>query len=521
MKSLLCAASVAALILATSGCAGLTHYNSSEWAYGGHTTHFIDAKQRIVSTGKTRDRETGQDLYMVCAEPSPDALSAIAAAQGLSLSKDDIQAAFSSSLTEGAGSIGLRTQSIQLMRDSMYRLCEAHMSGFIGDLAFETLHRRFQSSMVAILAIEQLTSVARPPAITLGGISGGAGVELVAESSELMLRADRDYQAAVGETKTAKEAYEAADKAWKARQPAEGQPPKDVPEGEPTTEALEKDRKEKKELLDKATKREGELKKELEYYQSARRAALAGARTEIRVDIEEGRGPSPQDTARIAEMSEAVQAIVQNTLTLSFTDELCTTVLVASADGQLYQRAGGTVQTPQGPSESQLKLLKPLNEKYTKLLDDIANKEVELAPKRMQLAALSPASADHPALRDTVAKLEAEMSGLQMRLKDLDLQRAQIIGTDEIRGSLRGNEVIDSCLSALSQRAAAERDVAFAKQTWEYAKADALRSAITGDAENLAAVINALANLERAQNGDPVKPSESERVEPEGAGSSN
>ena len=508
MKLLLCAVSVAALILATSGCAALTHYNTNDQAGSGHTTYFVDAKQRVVSTGKTNDRETGNELYMVCAEPSPDALSAIAAAQGLSLSQGDIQAALSNSITEGAGSIGLRTQSIQLMRDSMYRLCEAHMSGFIGDLAFETLHRRFQSSMVAILAIEQLTSVARPPAITLGGVSGSAAVDLVAESSELMQRADRDYKAASEATKKAQEEFNEAKTALEKRKPAEDGTPAPVPEGEPSTEELQNAFKAKETALAVAKKREAELKEELEYFQSARRAALAGSRTEVRLDIESGRGPSPQDTARIAEMSEAVQEIVLNTLTLSFTDELCTTVLVASADGQLYQRTGGRDDDQQGLSDSQLKLLKPLNDKYTKLLDDINKKEIELAPKKAQLAALSPAAAGYASLRDSAAELDAEISGLLMRLKEVELQRTQIIGNGAIQADLRGNEVIDSCLRALDQRASSERDLAYAKQTWEYAKADALRAAIAGNPGDLVAVINALADLERAKNGELSKVSE-------------
>jgi hypothetical protein len=93
----------------------------------------------------------GRDVLVptVCAEPSPDALSALATTVGLSLSNADRDYTANFALSEAGGSIGLRTQSIQLIRDSMYRLCEGYLSGALNEVAFETLHRRFQSSMVA------------------------------------------------------------------------------------------------------------------------------------------------------------------------------------------------------------------------------------------------------------------------------------------------------------------------------------------------------------------------------------
>lgn len=529
MKSLFCATSVAALMLATSGCAALTHYNSSQGAYGDHTTHFIDAKQRIVSTGKTRDRETGQELYMVCAEPSPDALSAIAAAQGLSLSRDDIQAAFSNSITEGAGSIGLRTQSIQLMRDSMYRLCEAHMSGFISDLAFETLHRRFQSSMVAILAIEQITSVARPPSITLGGISGGAGVDLVAESSELMLRADRDYKAAVEATKKAQEEYNTALKARDAKKeaaPAEGgSPAPETPAGddEPTLEELEATLAGKKTALDDAKKREGELKEELEYFQSARRAALAGARTEIRVDIEKGRGPDPNEAERIAELSDTVLQIVQSTLTLSFSDELCTTLLVASANGQLYSGLGDESMQI---SDNQFAIIMPILQQTSAIRANLRAKEEQLGAASDAIQPLDPKSAGYDAAKAAISSIQLEIDLLYKELSDLEYLRSLTVGEARSDARRRGGEVIDECLRALRDRAQAQsdaqRDLLYAQRTWEYTKSDLLKATLQDNPDELVNVINALAALERATKSssglpDPRLPAEKKTAPDEGA----
>jgi len=49
------------------------------------------------------------------------------------------QAQLAAALAEQSGSISLRTQSIQLMRDAMYRACEAYLSGGISEGEFYSL----------------------------------------------------------------------------------------------------------------------------------------------------------------------------------------------------------------------------------------------------------------------------------------------------------------------------------------------------------------------------------------------
>lgn len=163
---------------------------------------FIDAKQRaIIQRGP-----------YVCAEPSPDALSAIAASQGLSVATPEgTSVGGSLSLAEAAGSLGLRTQSIQLMRDHMYRICEGFLSGAIPQLTFQILHRRFQTTMVGILAIEQMTGAVRAPAIMLSGSSGVGDAQAVVQ-----LTASREAIAtSVSEAETGLKTAQAADKAAK------------------------------------------------------------------------------------------------------------------------------------------------------------------------------------------------------------------------------------------------------------------------------------------------------------------
>lgn len=154
-----------------TGCAYFTNYTRSvdfqERSYA------LDVKQRVVFA---QDRLTlngeGKQIVkrVICAEPSPDALTVISASAGVSAANAisaGVSAATSNSanqnvnvtaaLAEQGAFVGLRTQSIQLLRDTMYRLCEGYAAGAIDEEEFTAMQRRYQSTMMGLLAIEQLT----------------------------------------------------------------------------------------------------------------------------------------------------------------------------------------------------------------------------------------------------------------------------------------------------------------------------------------------------------------------------
>ena len=109
----------------------------------------LDAQQRLLIAD-------GFGRY--CAEPSPDALASFAAALSGGFTRpsgEAISAAFGGN--SNAASIGLRTQSITLMRDAMYRMCEAYNNGELGNAEVMTLLGRSQDLTAVILAVEQLT----------------------------------------------------------------------------------------------------------------------------------------------------------------------------------------------------------------------------------------------------------------------------------------------------------------------------------------------------------------------------
>ena len=135
----------------------------------------IDAKQRVVYS-----RIFNDDRSIVCAEPSPDALTALSSALAGSVDASGYGSATASySAAEAAMNIGVRTQTIQLLRDGMYRLCEAYFNSALEGRDMRAAHLRYQDLMVALLAIEQLTGAATPrPAVTLANASGEAALRL-------------------------------------------------------------------------------------------------------------------------------------------------------------------------------------------------------------------------------------------------------------------------------------------------------------------------------------------------------
>lgn len=174
---------LALAVLSLSACASvgnLTAVNKKETLGSGLNGKgfapagvFIDAEQRAVLSNRRSDK----DIRVVCAEPAPDALSAIAAQAGVSVS--DISSAVSAEggVSEAAANIGLRTQTIQTLRDGFYRVCEAYMNG-LSEEQYSIMLRRFQTNMIALLAIEQLT----------GAVKGGDAVVSASAGSGMDFR---------------------------------------------------------------------------------------------------------------------------------------------------------------------------------------------------------------------------------------------------------------------------------------------------------------------------------------------
>ena len=145
-----------AATLFLASCANLSTINRQTLFadVGEHGNHpgqvvHLDVQQRLFITN---------EMGRFCAEPSPDAMASFAAALSASGGSPSNEA-ISAALTAGSqsSSIGLRTQSITLLRDTLYRMCEAYNNGKLTDSQVMTLLGRSQDLTAVILAVEQLT----------------------------------------------------------------------------------------------------------------------------------------------------------------------------------------------------------------------------------------------------------------------------------------------------------------------------------------------------------------------------
>ena len=149
-----------------------------------------------------------------CAEPSPDVFSVIAQSfsGGLNFGQAAdpktievaLRAAFSSA---ESGSTIPRTQTINMLRELMFRTCERYLSGGYDKLELSVQAVRDQRLIVSILAIEQLTGTVTPPTVVVGAGgaagAGGSGEAIVAlekarkakmDAEAMVVKARSDYE---------------------------------------------------------------------------------------------------------------------------------------------------------------------------------------------------------------------------------------------------------------------------------------------------------------------------------------
>lgn len=145
----------------------------------------LDAQQRLVLV-------TARGY---CAEPSPDALASYAASLGFDLNIfNQSSGSLANALQSDAASIGLRTQSITLMRDALYRMCEASNNGHLNETEVAAFLRRSQDLIAVVLAIEQLTgAVAANQVLLTPSAKAGASANLVS-NHQLLDHMEKDVK---------------------------------------------------------------------------------------------------------------------------------------------------------------------------------------------------------------------------------------------------------------------------------------------------------------------------------------
>lgn len=192
-----------------SGCAG-SIYRQNRVIGAEPVAITVDARQRVLLSQRDRDSRGAMDpmFRRYCAEPSPDVFTVLGvAASGsgsLGVGADKsvngaLGAAFSSTET---GTTIARTQTLNMLREMMFRTCERYLSGAMTSDEFPIVAARDQRIMVSILAIEQLTGVVTPRPVGISGtgtastgINPTEMVKLLAAAQDDIKTADDDVAA--------------------------------------------------------------------------------------------------------------------------------------------------------------------------------------------------------------------------------------------------------------------------------------------------------------------------------------
>lgn len=172
-------AMLAGLSAVLAACDGGTIYKKS--TLGTFQTLSVDARQRLVVSGTRKS----DGVRVICAEPSPDALvaqAAVLSARGNFTGQTGAPSAGGSAVVgfqESAASIGLRTQSIQVLRDGYYRLCETYLNDAINREQYLAVIKNADTFIAVSLAIDGMSNpkAAQNVAITTGSISAESGGE--------------------------------------------------------------------------------------------------------------------------------------------------------------------------------------------------------------------------------------------------------------------------------------------------------------------------------------------------------
>lgn len=189
----------------------------------------VDAKQRFLLSSLAKKEteahtcdgcssKTTEIFRRYCLEPSPDVFAVLSqsgsgsgsfgkSAESSSLNVA-LQAAFSSSET---GSTISRTQTINMLKEMMYRTCERYLNGQISDLEFPVIAARDQRIMISILAIEQLTGTvqAKPTIIAAAG-TASTGQD-IADSVKSLDAAKKDFDAKKSTLATVQKEFDSVD----------------------------------------------------------------------------------------------------------------------------------------------------------------------------------------------------------------------------------------------------------------------------------------------------------------------
>lgn len=117
---------------------------------------------------------------VVCAEPQPDAVRAVAkeiaaafkTGTPASAGAATVDAGLSAGMRDAVASLAIRTPTVQLMRDALYRACEGIINGVLDRSHVQFIASRLDNVMIGLHAIDGLTDRRAAPAVAVGFTGG-------------------------------------------------------------------------------------------------------------------------------------------------------------------------------------------------------------------------------------------------------------------------------------------------------------------------------------------------------------
>ena len=159
--------------IVAAGCSSTIHIDDQ---VGRVDTLSVDAKQRLMLVG---NRGGISPKRVTCTEPMPDAIvaqAAFAAGNANVNNPNGISGngAFAGGSSESAASIGFRNQTVQMLRDGYFRLCEAYLNGALTKEEYQHMMLNADTFMVVVSALQILGSNPYAPAVTISAGSVNA-----------------------------------------------------------------------------------------------------------------------------------------------------------------------------------------------------------------------------------------------------------------------------------------------------------------------------------------------------------
>ncbi len=298
----------------------------------------IDAKQRAIITVpsvKTKpdpndpfSESSSRNAY-VCAEPSPDAVAAVSAAIAASLSADVAgkgggSAALGIALKESVAQLGRRNATIQLLRDGLYRQCEAYLNGLIDQRGYKSLSNRYVDATVTLLAIEQLTaSGTQQTPVSVTNLSGDNSPSRVNAETNIIVEGKPNVAAGQGATNKSD---------------------KDQVDKDKVTQSKADDNSKQKKSEDGSANNAPPDEKKEQDKQTQRAASEAHAGTpEIIVNVPD----ASANTAAPKEIANVVQAITKEYLTKNLRDQCLEQITRAVENAYFGEGSVNIHQQPQ------------------------------------------------------------------------------------------------------------------------------------------------------------------------------